>query len=69
MQGVVGLIQIKAAEANVASVVDTRLAQKLGANMQYVLSVIMLLALMGSFALLVGLVYFSEGVIKSSSTS
>jgi hypothetical protein len=37
--------------------------------MQYILSVIMLLALIGSFALLVGLVYFSEGVIKSSSTS
>ena len=37
--------------------------------MQYILTVIMLLALMGSFAMLVGLVYFSEGIIKSSSTS
>ncbi len=36
--------------------------------MQHILTVIMLFVLLGSYGLLAGLVYFSEGIIKSSST-
>ena len=37
--------------------------------MQHVAVAIMLIALVGSFALLVGLVYFSESIVKSPPTS
>ena len=35
--------------------------------MQQILTIIMLLVLLGSFLLLAGLVYFSEGIIRSRS--
>jgi hypothetical protein len=35
--------------------------------MQQILTIILLLVLLGSFLLLAGLVYFSEGIIRSHS--
>ena len=40
-----------------------------GIKMQQVLTILMLLVLLGSFMLLTGLVYFSEGIIRSRSES
>jgi hypothetical protein len=37
--------------------------------MQQILTILMLLVLLGSFLLLAGLVYFSEGIIRSRSES
>ena len=38
-----------------------------GIKMQQILTILMLLVLLGSFLLLAGLVYFSEGIIRSHS--
>jgi len=40
-----------------------------GIKMQQILTILMLLVLLGSFLLLAGLVYFSEGIIRSRSES
>jgi len=40
-----------------------------GTKMQLILTILMLLILLGSFLLLAGLVYFSEGIIRSRSES
>ena len=61
------MIQVKAAGANIIFV-DVFLSND-GIKMQQILTILMLLVLLGSFLLLAGLVYFSEGIIRSRSES
>jgi hypothetical protein len=57
------LIQVKAASANIIFV--DALSSHDGIKMQQISTILMLLILLGSFMLLAGLVYFSEGIIRS----
>ena len=61
------MIQVKAAGANIIFV-DVSSSYD-GIKMQQILTILMLLVLLGSFLLLAGLVYFSEGIIRSRSES
>ena len=57
------LIQVNAGGANVLFLDVSSLYD--GIKMQQILTILMLLVLLGSFLLLAGLVYFSEGLIRS----
>ena len=67
MRCVFALMQIKATGVNINLLGLRIFGNKRGANM--ILIIVMLLVLVGSFALLAGVVYFSDDIIDPSSTS